>query len=374
VPALIAGSAVRTCLGDGEATFAALLAGATGIGDLRYVDGARLNVGRGYHVPEEGEERPFRASGWLAACVRDALRQAAIDPGRRRVTVVVGSGLRELRAVERSALAPADFATERLHFATAVREAEPAVAEVVTLSNACSASGHALAVAQDLVELGEADAVVAAGADSMTGSMLAMIGRVADAPSEHLRPFDAGRTGTLLGEGAAAAVVVPEGSHGRPLARLLATGLSCDARHETAADADGIRRAMEDALARAGRPASAVDLVVAHGTGTLINDPLEAELLRRVLGADGRRPLVTALKGAVGHTSGGAALMGVDVAIRCLRRGLVPPIAGLRRPLPEGAGLRLVHGRPATARLRLAQVDAFGFGGVNAVTLVEALP
>src|SRR5207247_2209887 len=118
----------------------------------------------------------------------------------------------------------------------AVRAVAPGVGEVITLSNACSAGGHALALAQDLVELGEADAVVAAGADSMTASMLAMIGRVHEEPADQLRPFDAARTGALLGEGAVAMVVVPEGAAARPLARVLATGLSCDAHHETAAD------------------------------------------------------------------------------------------------------------------------------------------
>jgi 3-oxoacyl-[acyl-carrier-protein] synthase II len=229
-------------------------------------------------------------------------------------------------------------------------------------------AGHALALAQDLVELGEADAVVAAGADAMTESMLAMIGRMADGPASALRPFDASRTGTLLGEGAAAAVVVPEGAPGRALARLLGTGLSCDAHHETAADRDGIARAIADAYARAGRDAGEVDLVVAHGTGTPLNDALESELL---LGTVGARPLVTAVKGAVGHMSGAAALVSLDVAIRCLATGLAPPIAGLERVLDEGTALRFVAGTPAAAEFRLAQVNAFGFGGVNAVSLVE---
>jgi 3-oxoacyl-[acyl-carrier-protein] synthase II len=367
VAALIASSAVRTCLGDGEATFSALLAGATGIGDLRFVDAARLGVARGYHIDDGPDERLFRASGWLADCVREALDRSAAVTAGRRVVAVVGTGLRELRAVERSAA----FDVERLHFADAVREAAPEVAEVVTVSNACSAGGHVLALAQDLVELGEADVAVAAAADSMTESMLAMIGRVANAPSDHLRPFDDGRTGTLLGEGAAAVVVVPERGPSTALARLLSTGLSCDARSETAPDADGIARAFADAFARAGRSPLAVDLVLAHGTGTTLNDPLEARLIGSTLSADVHRPLVTAVKGALGHTSGAAALTSVDVAIRCLSAGVVPAIAGLRAPLAEARGLRFVTGRPVEADLRLAQVNAFGFGGVNSVTLLE---
>jgi len=369
VPAAIAASAALTGLGGGEATFAALLRGESGIRELRFPHRERLNVRRGCHAQPAGDGTPLRASGWLAACVRDAIASSGLDPHRERVVALVGTGLRELHAVERCALD--DFATETLHFAGAVRRACPAIADVVTLSNACSAGGHALALAQDLVELGEADAVVAAGADAMTESMLAMIGRVAAAPSDHLRPFDAGRTGTLLGEGAAALVVVPD-RDGRPaLARLLGTGLSCDARSETAPDADGIARAMQDALERAGRSALEVDLVLAHGTGTTLNDPLEAQLIARALRAGASRPLITAVKGAIGHTSGAAALCSVDVAIHCLRRGVVPAIAGLRSPLAEAEGLGLVVGRPVEADVRLAQVDAFGFGGVNSVTLLE---
>jgi 3-oxoacyl-[acyl-carrier-protein] synthase II len=376
VSVLIAASASRSCLGDGEETFAALLEGAGGAGPLRFHDPVRLNVTRAYQIAEEivdegEEERLFRASGWLSDCVAEALARSGVDAGRRRVVALVGTGLRELRAVERSAFEPIELGAERLHFAAAVRRAAPEVGRVLTLSNACSAGGHALALAQDLIELGEADAVVVAGVDALTESMLAMIGRVTDAPAARLSPFDADRSGTLLGEGAAAFVVVPEGAAERPLARLLGTGLSCDAGRETAPDREGIRRAVDDAFARAARRPGEVDLVVAHGTGTALNDALEAGLIRR-LSAGAPGPWITAIKGAIGHTSGASALASVDVAIRCLRSGRVPPIVGLGRPLAEAEGLRLVVGGPVEADLRLAQVDAFGFGGVNAVTLLEA--
>jgi 3-oxoacyl-[acyl-carrier-protein] synthase II len=369
--ALIAGSAVRTCLGEGATAFASLLRGIEGSTDLRRPDARRLNVLRGFHIKPEEPRRPFQASDWLVGCIGEALAQAAVDPDLTEVVVIVGTGLRELPTFEQAWLEGADFDPERLHFGNAVREAFPSVTDVITLANACSASGHALALAQDLVETGQAVAVVAAGVDSMTASMLAMIGRVCDIPAEALRPFDSDRTGTLLGDGAAAAVVVPEGSSATPLARLLASGLSCDAHHETAADFDGIWRAIEEVFARSGRTRADVDLVVAHGTGTRINDALESQLIRRTFEGTLPGPLVTAVKGAVGHTSGAAALVNVDVAIRCLREGRVPPVVGLRRVLEDGRGLRLVHKHPVRADLRLALVNAFGFGGVNAVTMLE---
>jgi 3-oxoacyl-[acyl-carrier-protein] synthase II len=374
MPALIAASAIRTCFGDGERTFEALLRGASGVAPLRHYDGARLHVGGGYHVDDTDDTDDgmlFRPSRWLAACVAAALAACPSRTGER-VMVVVGTGLRELRAVERHAVEGLPIRTERLHFESCIRAACPGIDRVITLSNACSAGGHALALAQDLIELGEADLVVAAATDAFTASMLAMIGRFALEPTTQVRPFDRDRQGVLLGEGAAAMVVVAEGRVNRPLARLLGTGLSCDAAHETIPDVSGILRAVDDALARAGRMPADVDLVVTHGTGTALNDPTEAAVLVREFAGRQRLPLVTGLKGALGHTSGSAALMSVDVALRCLASGIVPPIVGLREPIPEAAVLPCVTGAPRRAPLRLAQVNAFGFGGVNAVTLLEA--
>jgi len=393
VPALIAASAIRTCLGDGARTFAALLRGDCGVGPIRDVDGARLNVTAGYHIidddrhnvdqhrddrrPDERAEALYRPSRWLADCIRDVLADAHLDAARQRLIVLVGTGLRELRIAERCAddtgQASIDAATERLHFDAAVREVCPGVAQVITISNACSAGGHALALAQDLIDLGEADAVIAAATDGMTESMLAMIGRFANGPTPRVRPFDRDRLGALLGEGAAALAIVPDRTPDvRPLARLLSSGMSCDATHETVPNADGIMRAIADAFTRAGRTPADVDLVVAHGTGTALNDPTEAALLQREFETRTTPPLITGIKGALGHTSGAAALMNVDVAIRCLHGSVVPPVVGLRERLDEGAALSFVMDAPVEATLRLAQINAFGFGGVNTITLVEA--
>jgi 3-oxoacyl-[acyl-carrier-protein] synthase II len=370
--ALIAGSAIRTCLGTGEETFAGLLRGECGAGPLRFGDPASLNVFSGYHLGSDDPDVPFRAGRLLAECVGEAVRQAGLDPTRQRVVALIGTGLRELSAVENRALTGAPMPSARLHFGDVVRAALPGVREVITLSNACSAGGHALALAQDLVELGEADAVVVGGTDTMTRSMLAMIGRVGSTRTERVRPFDRDRDGVLLGEGAAALVVVPESWRGDALGRVAATGIVCDAFHLTAPDFEGVCRSMREAFDRAGRDPSTVDLVLAHGTGTALNDPVECEALRKVVLGAGAEPLVTAVKGAIGHTSGAAALVNVDVALRCLAGGIVPPVVGLREVLDEGIGLRFVLDEPAPLAPGLIQVNAFGFGGVNAVTLLEA--
>ncbi len=369
MPVVISGSDMVTALGAAGDTVAGLYGGRSAVAPLAIGDPAKLGVGHGYLIAD-GPETTLRASRWLAGCVQRAVAAARLDPAAR-VAVLVGTGLRELRSIERWHGDGDPLRRRDTHFAHAVRSVLPAATEVHTLSNACAASGYALALGADLLELGEADAVVVAGADSMTESMLTMIGRVGDGPVTEVRPFEVERGGVLLGEGAAALVLQRVGETAAPArGRLLAVAMTCDAHHETAPLAARIADTVREAHRRAGIGPSDVDLVVAHGTATALNDPTEAAVLTEVFGADG--PLVTALKGSLGHTSGGAALMGVLVALEALRTGQVPPVVGLVTPIPEAATLRLVTGTPARAPLAVAQVDAFGFGGVNAVAVVAA--
>ncbi|MGV9270953.1 beta-ketoacyl-[acyl-carrier-protein] synthase family protein [Kitasatospora sp. NPDC003701] len=375
MPTAISGFDVLSCLGDAEATFRALLRGDTGAGPLRR-DTRRLGVDHAHQIDDDAEGR--RASRWLARVVAGAVRAAGLDTDGRRVAVVVGTGLRELPEAERWWAGGGALTLPELHFGAVVRGVLPAATEVLTVSNACAASGYALAVGADLLAADEADAVVVAGCDSITDSLLAAIGRGSAVRSTAVRPFDSGRAGVLLGEGAAAVVIEPEATvlaEGREvLARLHGVGLSCDAHHETAPDPAGIAACMRDAHRRAGVVPADVDLVVAHGTGTALNDPAEAAALTEVLGEACGRALVTGIKGAVGHTSGAAALMSLVVAVQAMHRGAVPAIRGLAEPIPEAERLALVAGPPAAARPLVAQIDSFGFGGVNAVALVGAAP
>lgn len=372
VPVVVTGSDMITSLGDTAETLNALRKGLTGNGPLRFYDSSRLEVTRGYHVNDGESERPLRASGWLAQCVSEAVRQSGIDPAAQRVSVIVGSALRELRAFECWALDGAPLRRDHLHFDAAVRAVLPEAAEVVTLSNACSASGHALALAQDLLAGEEAEAVVVAGCDAMSESMLTMIGRLTEGQTAMVQPFQSGRVGALIGEGAAAVVLQPATTATRAAqAELLGTGMTCDAYHETVPHPAGIVAAMRDAHRRAAVRPQDIGLVLAHGTGTLLNEPVEAAALGAVYGDVTPGPLVTGIKGALGHTSGSAALMSLIVAADALRTGLVPPIVGLDDPIEEAAHLRLVTGEPESSAARVAQVNAFGFGGINAVTVIR---
>lgn len=177
-----------------------------------------------------------------------------------------------------------------------------------------------------------------------------------------------------MGDGAAAVVLRREDAEhaAAALGRLRSVSVNCDAHHVTAPDPAGIADAIRDAHLEAGVQPSDLDLVLLHGTGTLLNDEAEAEAVSAVLGADVKRPLMTAIKSMTGHTSGGSGLLSLIVTLRSMNSGRVPPVLGLRDPVEGAAEFRFVLDQEERdSDLRFAQVDAFGFGGVNSVAILE---
>ncbi|MDT3399848.1 beta-ketoacyl synthase N-terminal-like domain-containing protein [Streptomyces sp. B1866] len=373
---LIAGAGAVASVGEGVgALFGALCAGTSGLAGLRGFDAARYRVRHAYEIddrPPGGGDVPGRATAWLLRAVAEAAAQAGLGDDLADVPVLVGTGLRELRSAELAWRDGVPFDAARQHFGTALRERFGAQ-RTYTFSGACSASLYALAMGADMVEGGMADTVVVAGVDTLTESMHGLLDRVNSEPPRQVRPFDRARRGVLMGDGAAAVVLRREepGAAGSALGRLRSVGVNCDARHVTAPDPQGIAAAMRDAQRRAGVKPCDIDLVLLHGTGTLLNDGAEAAALGRVFGRHVRGPLMTALKSMTGHTSGGSGLLSLIVALRALSSGRVPPVVGLADPAREAAAFRFAREPVAGADLRVAQIDAFGFGGVNAVAIVE---
>jgi 3-oxoacyl-[acyl-carrier-protein] synthase II len=368
--------AVASVGGDTGAVFEALCAGRSGLAPLRAFDGAHYQAANAYEIddrPASGDV-PLRATAWLIRAVEEALRDAGLDDDLTSVPILVGTGLRELRSAELSWRDGAEFDLERLHFGTALRERFGAT-RTYTVANACSASLYTLGMATDLLAAGEADTVVVAGVDTLTESMYGLLDAVQRDPPESVRPFDRTRRGTLIGDGAVAVVLRAEdagpGAGGRGLLR--AVSMNCDAAHVTAPDAPSITESIHAAHRDAGVGARDIDLVLLHGTGTPLNDEAEVTAMSQAFGADVGAPLMTAIKCMTGHTSGGSGLLSLVVALRALESGRIPPITGLTDPLESAAGFRFVR-EPATgADLRIAQVNAFGFGGVNAVAVVEGV-
>jgi 3-oxoacyl-[acyl-carrier-protein] synthase II len=379
VAGLITGTGMVSSVGDStRGCFTALCNGVTGNRPLASFDPSRFNLKRAYEIADRPHGRrdcKGRATRWLCAAVTEALNMAGLDPRKGHVPAIVGSGLRELRGLELWLADDQPLEAAELHFGHALRELGVR-GQVTSLSNACAASIFALGLADDLLALGEADAVIVAGCDSITETMFGLADRASILHPERVQPFDRDRRGTLLGEGAAALVLesadsaVARGAF--PLAVLRGVGMSCDAYHETTPDREGMLRAMRDAHLRAGVSPGEIDLLLAHGTGTELNDRLEAAAIRELFGEGAGRVVISALKSMLGHTSGASGLIAAVTAVECLNRGLVPPTVGLAAPMPEAERLDIVVGEARVAELRVAQVNAFGFGGVNAVAVLEA--
>ncbi|MFD1147562.1 beta-ketoacyl-[acyl-carrier-protein] synthase family protein [Saccharothrix hoggarensis] len=370
----ITGSGGVASVGSGVGPlFDSLCAGRTGLAPLRGFDAEPFRARHAYEIdnrPEPGRDVPHRATDALVEAITEAAREAGLDD-LTDVPILVGTGLRELRSLELWWRDGVPFAPRDLHFGTALRDRLGAVT-TYTFSNACSASLYALAMGSDMLALDAADTVIVAGVDVLTESMHGLLERVHATPPDRVRPFDRNRTGVLMGDGAAAVVLRREPGD-RPKGRLRAVSVNCDAYHVTAPDPKGIASAMRSSHDLAGVKPEDVDLVLLHGTGTLLNDEAEAVAMADVYGDHADGPLMTAIKSMTGHTSGASGLMNLVVGLESLRTGVVPPVVGLDDPVDEAADFRFVLGEPATGDLSVAQVNAFGFGGINAVAIVEAV-
>jgi 3-oxoacyl-[acyl-carrier-protein] synthase II len=248
---------------------------------------------------------------------------------------------------------------------------------------ACAAGADAIATAAWLIRAGELDAAIAGGAESALTAFLqagfAAMGATSTAGIS--RPFDARRDGFVLGEGAGVVVLEAEaGARARGatiLARLCGIGTSSDAHHLTAPHptGGGAACAMESALADAGADPSQIGHVNAHATSTPLNDRVETNALKHVLGATAGAIPVSATKSAVGHLLGAAGAVEMVATVRTLLDGVVPPTLNYGEP-EEGLDLDYVTDGPRplalTAQAPYALSNSFGFGGHNVVFVLAA--
>jgi 3-oxoacyl-[acyl-carrier-protein] synthase II len=240
----------------------------------------------------------------------------------------------------------------------------------LSLSTACSSSANALGIALDWVRLGRVDAVVTGGTESLCRMTFAGFNALHALSLEPCRPFDRERSGLSLGEGAAI-LIVESAEHAarrgaRVHAELVSYGNSADAHHLTAPhpDGTGAMLAMRRALARAGLRPDEIDYINAHGTGTPLNDAVEASAIRTVFADAAARLAVSSTKGAVGHTLGAAGAIEALATILALRDGFLPPTVNLEEADPA-CDLDLVPHRSRPAALRYALSNSYGFGGNN---------
>jgi 3-oxoacyl-[acyl-carrier-protein] synthase-1 len=224
---------------------------------------------------------------------------------------------------------------------------------------------------------GEADRVVSAGHDApIEPQTMLYYHRCGLLAESTLRPFDARRDGSLLGEGAAAVVLESEASAAargaQPVGEYLGGGVACEGEGllNLREDGDGAARAIEAALADAGMRAGDVGLIVAHGNGTPLSDRSESAALRRVFGA--AMPPVTAFKWATGHPLAASGILDLTLGLEAARRSLAPGIATLDSPDPACAGMSVARETRGTTG-DVALVVCRGFGGTNTAVLLRAL-
>lgn len=218
--------------------------------------------------------------------------------------------------------------------------------------------------------------MLAGGADApLTSIVLAawnvvrVLAPVGTDPGSACRPFSADRSGLVVGEGAAFLVLETlahaEAGRAIPLAEVVGYGANADAGHITHPDAEGIRACLALALADAGVKREQVGYVNAHGTGTEVNDLVEAEALATVFGVPG--PAVSSTKAVHGHAMGAAGALEAVVTVLALREGWLPPTANLAHPDPSLPALDHIVAAAREAPVEVALSNSLAFGGNNAV-------
>ncbi|NUT77366.1 beta-ketoacyl-ACP synthase II [Pseudomonas sp. C1C7] len=249
---------------------------------------------------------------------------------------------------------------------------------------ACAAGVQAIGDAARLIRAGEADIAICGGAEaaidrvSLAGfaAARALSSAYNDTPERASRPFDSGRDGFVMGEGAGLLVIeslehaLARGA--KPIAEIVGYGTSADAYHLTAGpeDGSGARRAMSLALAQAGVTPQQVQHLNAHATSTPVGDLGELAAIKSLFGAD-NKIAVTSTKSATGHLLGAAGGIEAIFTLLAIRDQVVPATLNFDNPDPAAEGVDIVHGQARPMPIEYALSNGFGFGGVNASVLFK---
>lgn len=362
-----------------DALWSGLLAGHVVTGELDSGSLPPLQSPRGAAVPVEAlrsttDGAEARCTTFARQAAREAVAAASLPSGARGAAwllagTVMGPRAASERPFEATPVASEDVAS----LATSVGEALELGGPNLVVGNACAGGNTAVGEGAAAIARGEADVCVAGGAEQLSATVVTMFRRLRSEASSQVRPFDVRRDGVLLGEGAAFVVLESLDHARRRGARILAevVGWSnvADAHHLTAPHPQGrgARRAMVGALGVAGLAPADVDVLCAHGTGTAQNDVVEGRAAAAVFGH--RLPLVTSVKGSVGHLQGAASALDAVVCVSALHHSAVPPAPTSTDPDPECRVEPLTQAMYGPVEVVLS--NSFGFGG-NVACVVYA--
>jgi 3-oxoacyl-[acyl-carrier-protein] synthase II len=401
---------------DVEIVWQRLLAGRSGLRNLPDAVVADLPTRVGGSVPtvEEDAEAGFdpdRATPpkeqkkmdrfilFAMEAARQALEQAGWHPAdsesQERTATIIGSGVGGFGAIADAVRTTDTRGPRRLSPFTIPSFLVNLAAGHVSIQHglkgplgapvtACAAGVQAIGDAARLIRAGEADIAVCGGAEacidrvSLAGfaAARALSSGYNDTPERASRPFDSGRDGFVMGEGAGLLVIeslehaLARGA--QPLAELVGYGTSADAYHLTAGpeDGNGARRAMQQALAQAGIKPVQVQHLNAHATSTPVGDLGELAAIKTVFGAE-NKIAVTSTKSATGHLLGAAGGLEAIFTLLAIRDQVVPPTLNFDTPDPASTGVDIVHGQARSTPIEYALSNGFGFGGVNASVLFK---
>jgi 3-oxoacyl-[acyl-carrier-protein] synthase II len=353
-----------TALGDDlESVWLALLDGKSGMRPVEYAGRLRNKLA----APAADAEIPPSERLVKIACdtIRKALAAAHREPTDPDVRLVLSTSLGAYLDEEASRAPLSGWATD-------VAKELGAASPPIVISTACSSGSDAILVGAELIRAGEATCCVCGGADVLTTNKRLAHSALGTMSPTYLRAFDARHDGTLLGEGAGFLVLEPEAPGQKPLAYLSGAGSANDASGMTVADITGLSAgyAIERSLADAGLPLSAIGLINAHGSGTVMNDTTESNTFTSLFTGP-ERPLVFATKGNFGHTLGATGTIEAIALILAMRDGRVPPIYKLEQPLP-GFSLPLAISQPVPCTGRAGLSLTLGFGGFDTSLVFEA--
>jgi 3-oxoacyl-[acyl-carrier-protein] synthase II len=407
---VVTGMGAISALGQGVGpTWDGLVAGRSGIRRIQAFDPARVDSQiaaevRDFDASRVLDRKDMRRTdryiqfGLVAA--REAMDQAGLPvrlqgEAAERTGIILGSGMGGVTTLFDNVLLMAARGPDRIspffipmgiantgagQLAIAFGPTGPNFATV----SACATGGHAIGEAWETIRRGDADRMLAGGVEAgiheaTVGGFASMkaLSRRNDDPEGSSRPFDQGRDGFVIAEGAGVLVLETlesaESRGAEPLAEIVGYGATADASHITLPAPGGIGavRAARRALEKAGLSAEDVDHVNAHATSTPEGDRAELQAIRTIFGEHAPNVSVSANKSMLGHTLGAAGALEAIATILTIRTGCVPPTINLVSPDREAEGLDLTPNKAAQRDVRVALSNSFGFGGQNTALLFQ---
>lgn len=346
-------------------------------------------------MPKKDQRRvdTFILYGMHAAiqAIEDSGWQPQTEEERCRTGITIGSGIGGLPLIERDSIFVHEEGPRRLSPFFIPGSLINLISGQVSIKygfkgpnhavvTACSTGAHSIGDASRFIQFGDADVMVAGGAECAVcriglagfASARALSTSYNDTPHKASRPWDKGRDGFVMGEGAGV-VVLEEYEHAKKrgakiYAEIAGYGLSGDAHHITAPpeDGDGAYRAMKMALHNAKLNPSDIDYINAHGTSTPVGDMIELAAVKRLFAADLNKFSMSSTKSSIGHLLGAAGGVEAIFSILAMNNGIMPPTLNLEDPDEGTAGIDLVPLVAKEKKLKAVLSNSFGFGGTNA--------